>query len=283
MQTTRRDAASAPPVVVHYTSRTRHPMVEQWKDTCGPLEVRFYDDDASEALVREHRPAFLDTYRDALTPVERADYFRYLVLYVHGGIYADSDVSCITPVSQWLSEFGWTDYQLSDMDFVAGIEFPWAQSQYKATGPLPLQFNQFLIASAKKSRVMERVLSHIEHCIRTVPRDHLEATLERTGPAAFTRAILDAIQRHGIRDPSASTPSSAEYPPAMLSPDELDQNGQIVAMRADGDVPTYFKVLLLRIARSRSTARTITRQVPCSRSTTSRAPGVMAEPNICSW
>ncbi|GLE09403.1 hypothetical protein PINS_up021012 [Pythium insidiosum] len=245
MQTTRRDAASAPPVVVHYTSRTRHPMVEQWKDTCGPLEVRFYDDDASEALVREHRPAFLDTYRDALTPVERADYFRYLVLYVHGGIYADSDVSCITPVSQWLSEFGWTDYQLSDMDFVAGIEFPWAQSQYKATGPLPLQFNQFLIASAKKSRVMERVLSHIEHCIRTVPRDHLEATLERTGPAAFTRAILDAIQRHGIRDPSASTPSSAEYPPAMLPPDELDQNGQIVPMRADGNVPTYYKVLLL--------------------------------------
>ncbi|KAJ0392151.1 hypothetical protein P43SY_006252 [Pythium insidiosum] len=244
-----RPAAAPTPVVVHYTSRTRHPMVEQWKDTCGPLEVRFYDDDASEELVRKHRPEFLETYRTALTPVERADYFRYLVLYVHGGVYADSDVSCLTPVGQWLSTFGWDDYELSDMDFVAGIEFPWAQSQYRVTGPLPLQFNQFLIASTKQSRMMERILKHIEHCIRTVPRNHLEATLERTGPAAFTRAILDEIQRRGIPDPSAAKhPGASDYPPAMLPPDELDKNGQVIPMRADADADgetPFFKVLLL--------------------------------------
>ncbi|GLE05361.1 hypothetical protein PINS_up014374 [Pythium insidiosum] len=246
------DTQSAPPVLLHYTSRTKSFMVEQWKDSCGPLEVRFYDDDASEALVREHRPAFLSVYREQLSPVERADYFRYLVLYVHGGVYADSDVSCLKPVGQWLHAFGWDNYQLSDMDFVAGIEFPWPQTHYDKTGPLPLQINQFVIASAKHSRMMARVLEHIETTIATIPRDKIDRTIERTGPAAFTRAILDEITRRGIASPSSTSKNlrgtqetrPPAYPDALMVPDALEKRGQIVPMHGDAESP-FYKVLIL--------------------------------------
>ena len=33
----------------------------------------------------------------------RADMVRYLVLLVHGGVYADSDTACVAPFDQWLS------------------------------------------------------------------------------------------------------------------------------------------------------------------------------------
>ncbi|KAJ0395278.1 hypothetical protein ATCC90586_009630 [Pythium insidiosum] len=244
------DTQKQPPVLLHYTSRTKSFMVEQWKTSCGPLEVRFYDDDASEALVREHRPEFLTVYREQLSPVERADYFRYLVLFVHGGVYADSDVSCLKPVGQWLNAFGWNDYELSDLNFVGGIEFPWPQSHYDKTGPLPLQINQFVIASAKGSRMMARILQHVEKTIATIPRDKLDRTIERTGPAAFTRAILDEIARNGIAPPSPKLRGAKEtrppgYPPALLVPDQLEKQGQIVPMRGDSASEPFYKVLIL--------------------------------------
>ena len=38
---------------------------------------------------------------EALTPVERADVFRYLVLWDQGGYYADLDVTCSQPISTY--------------------------------------------------------------------------------------------------------------------------------------------------------------------------------------
>lgn len=33
--------------------------------------------------------------------MERADVFRYLVLWVHGGYYADVDVECLKPIATY--------------------------------------------------------------------------------------------------------------------------------------------------------------------------------------
>ncbi|GLE05368.1 hypothetical protein PINS_up014381 [Pythium insidiosum] len=138
------------------------------------------------------------------------------------------------------------------MDFVAGIEFPWPQTHYDKTGPLPLQINQFVIASAKHSRMMARVLEHIETTIATIPRDKIDRTIERTGPAAFTRAILDEITRRGIASPSSTSKNlrgtqetrPPAYPDALMVPDALEKRGQIVPMRGDAESP-FYKVLIL--------------------------------------
>jgi mannosyltransferase OCH1-like enzyme len=33
--------------------------------------------------------------------VERADFFRYLIVLKYGGLYADTDVQCMSPVDRW--------------------------------------------------------------------------------------------------------------------------------------------------------------------------------------
>ena len=49
-----------------------------------------------------------------MKPVQKADIFRYIVLMVHGGVYADIDVTCVRPVDQWIAHTG----NYFNMDFL---------------------------------------------------------------------------------------------------------------------------------------------------------------------
>lgn len=66
-------------------------LVESFKQS--GWEYRFYTDDAAAAFLRTHfPPAVLDAYQ-ALTPgAFKADLFRYCVLLISGGVYADVDI-----------------------------------------------------------------------------------------------------------------------------------------------------------------------------------------------
>ena len=39
--------------------------------------------------------------------VLRSDFWRYLVLATEGGVYADSDVNCLRPMSTWADDPSW--------------------------------------------------------------------------------------------------------------------------------------------------------------------------------
>ena len=56
---------------------------------------RFWDADASEALIAKHYPSFLGFYKKNLTrTVEKSDMMRYIVLHHYGGerLYTTSNV-----------------------------------------------------------------------------------------------------------------------------------------------------------------------------------------------
>lgn len=56
-------------------------------------DYRFYnDDDARSVIVKNYPKRFVDAYDNLLPGAFKADFFRYLVLLVHGGVYADIDV-----------------------------------------------------------------------------------------------------------------------------------------------------------------------------------------------
>lgn len=59
-------------------------------------EYRFYDDAACQAYVEARFPRHIGAYL-ALMPVERSDFFRYLVILGDGGVYADVDTICLRP------------------------------------------------------------------------------------------------------------------------------------------------------------------------------------------
>jgi hypothetical protein len=88
------------PRIIHQTwfetvTRAAYPnmsrLIESWKQS--GWEYRFYDDAAIESFLHTHFPKEVFEAYDALIPgAFKADLFRYCVLLIYGGVYADMDV-----------------------------------------------------------------------------------------------------------------------------------------------------------------------------------------------
>lgn len=162
-------------------------------------------------------PDLLDLYNSYPSDVLRADLLRYLILWYHGGYYADMDVFPARPIRSCPSLAPLFDPVPSDSDnkpsalpnvsLVLGIEIDepyaspklmrewhWSRSygfiQY--TMYAPRRFSPLL------RRAIVRVLAHTKrhndesNFIRG-PRYDEKTTLEVTGPGVFTDAILDVL------------------------------------------------------------------------------------------
>lgn len=97
----RRDPTRLIPRIIHQTwfepiTREKYPnfsrLSESWKQQSG-WEYRFYDDEDAANFLSTYLPAEVKEAYDILIPgAFKADLFRYCVLFVHGGVYADIDV-----------------------------------------------------------------------------------------------------------------------------------------------------------------------------------------------
>lgn len=96
----RKDPARLVPRIVHQTwyeavTPNKYPnmsrLIQSWS-TSG-WEYRFYDDATAAEFLSQHFPPHVREAYDALIPgAFKADLFRYCVLLIYGGVYADMDV-----------------------------------------------------------------------------------------------------------------------------------------------------------------------------------------------
>ena len=78
-------------------------LQNSWKVNKG-WEYRFYDDESARAFIEHHFPSrFLLAYDSIIPGAYKADLFRYLVLLIHGGIYADIDVILETNLDDFIT------------------------------------------------------------------------------------------------------------------------------------------------------------------------------------
>jgi len=65
-----------------------------WRDRNPGWKLHLWDDDECRAFVRREFPHWYAAYQGLPKDVERADFFRYLVVLRLGGVYADIDTEC---------------------------------------------------------------------------------------------------------------------------------------------------------------------------------------------
>ena len=157
-----------------------------WKALNPGCEYKLWNDTEVEALVQETSKDLIWPIWDGLKPVERADAFRYLVIYEKGGYYADVDVSCERPIHEYPVPL--------DARMVVGYQggFRMPDSTQQAS-PLQRveQFEQWFFASAPKNPVLLRTLE----IIRQKFNWRVHNPCELTGPATFSDAIHEYLNQ----------------------------------------------------------------------------------------
>jgi mannosyltransferase OCH1-like enzyme len=198
------------PKLIHQTVKDKHSMscevqesIQSWIDMNPGYTHILYDDADLLDFVRQHFPDLLPIYQGLPTNIERTDTWRYLVLHKLGGVYADSDVKCMQPISTWNQEHSF------DAALMVGI----AKRNTK-TGDTR-EFNQFVMAAMPAHPVLATMPLVIAgnlaaSLLKGFPlKGHGkaadEAILARTGPIAFTTALEAYARRVGAPWPVNST------------------------------------------------------------------------------
>lgn len=69
-------------------------------------EYKLWTDEDNDKLIEEHYPWFLDMYRSYPHNIQRVDAARYFIMYHYGGVYADLDMQCLTPLDPLVDQIG---------------------------------------------------------------------------------------------------------------------------------------------------------------------------------
>jgi mannosyltransferase OCH1-like enzyme len=161
-----------------------------------------YNDSTADEFVRKTMPSYIyQTYISLPKPVMKADYFRYIVLLVKGGIYTDIDTICLKPIDTWINKT-----TINNQGLIIGIEADaslW--DVWQGDYARQIQFVQWTIAAAPGHPILYQIVKRIAEISPTMALKTLTEMqiLEWTGPAIWTDVISNyflAKYRFSVRN-----------------------------------------------------------------------------------
>ena len=149
-----------------------------------------------------NRPDIIFMYKSITAKIVKADFLRYLVMYVEGGVYTDIDVEALRPIERFIPG----RYNQRDVDMVIGVEIDQPDfKNHSILGQKSQSFCQWTFMCKPRLPVMLRLIEHIMTWLsevaqkqgKTIPEISLDfdEIITGTGPSAFTRAVLKEMSR----------------------------------------------------------------------------------------
>jgi len=165
-QTERQPEKDLPDVVTN--------MRKKWGELNSEIEMKYMSDEEALAFVEANfDKSIVDAFKGFPLGVMRADFWRYLVVYTYGGVYADVDVEPWKAVRHWLiSEENWQRCSM-----VIGQE----------NG---VDLSQFAFAATPKHPALKAVIDLIVARYQEgIKLNFTHFVHYHTGPAVFTAGI----------------------------------------------------------------------------------------------
>lgn len=179
------------PKVIHRTWRSADipaaalPWTRTWGDRNPDFDIRFYDDAACAAFVAREMPEYLSVYHRLPRPVQRADFFRYLVVYRFGGVYVDIDMECLRPFDRFLDIAGLMLSVEEKLTPTRQLELGYRAPWQLANCVFAAEAGHWFLA-----RLIERIADSQVGCVVTAePTDG--DVLDSTGPRLLTRLYFE--------------------------------------------------------------------------------------------
>jgi hypothetical protein len=149
-----------------------------------------WDDASLRALVADHWPAGLAVW-DGLLGIQRADLGRYVVLWVHGGVYCDTDLYVARPFADMGLDESAIYLAPSTPDMVG---WPAGLTNYMMASPAGHPFWRSVLSDSLRALRRWTDRSSILYVGRTTGKALLRAVARRTGTAV--RALPGVVNMH---------------------------------------------------------------------------------------
>ena len=129
----------------------------------------------------------------------KADFFRYLILFARGGIYADIDTEALKPAHLWLPDTS----PSNTVGLIVGIEADPTREDWAVWYARRIQFCQWVMRSKVGHPVLREVIARItEITLKRKAEGRLTmdgiqslSIIEWTGPAVWTDSIFWGMNR----------------------------------------------------------------------------------------
>ena len=176
------------PPIIHQTWKTNElpPRLEAYRRSwqrCNPeADYRFYDDAGCLAFVQKEYPQFAAAYEILPFAIQRADFFRALVVYRLGGFYADVDMECLRPLARFFEMKG----------AVFCIETRLSRTRQRELGYRhPYQIANCIFAAEAGHPFLLNLIENIADLARLKPVSDPVQVEDATGPRLLTRLFFD--------------------------------------------------------------------------------------------
>mmetsp|Transcript_22526 Transcript_22526/g.53170 ORF Transcript_22526/g.53170 Transcript_22526/m.53170 type:complete len:353 (+) Transcript_22526:329-1387(+) len=178
------------PKVIHIVGKMWLKENDSWKKLNPDYTVESYNDKRCEKFVREHYPQYEFVYNH-LKSVRRFDFVRYLIVYHYGGIYADSDITCIQPIKDWGLK--------SETRFFTGMECI-------SCNDIGMQAIQWTFGATRGHPILDHVIKNVAANAFKAPSfferfGKLNKIIHMTGPGAFSDGITSYLIEKGACNP----------------------------------------------------------------------------------
>lgn len=165
------------PRVIYQTWKTRtlHENVQKIRDNIQKLNPEYrmelYDDHDMDTFIQTNMTPFMyDCYRELNVGAAKADFWRYCVLYIHGGVYLDMDSEITRPLKELIAP---TDTCIITREGNPGV------------------FNNWIMIFEKNHPIL---LKTLQICCDNIVRKTTHDVCYLTGPAGpFTAAVNEIM------------------------------------------------------------------------------------------
>lgn len=133
---------------------------EQWALKNPGFVHELFNDDTSNAIIRYLYmgiPEVVKVYNALPHVILRVDFFRYLILFAKGGVYADVDTSPIQPIPNWIPE----NVDPSELGMIIGIESDPVDKDWRKYYTRRLQFANWVLQAKPGHPILREIIAAI--------------------------------------------------------------------------------------------------------------------------
>jgi alpha 1,6-mannosyltransferase len=165
-------------------NETNSLLVQSFKQLNPNYTYLFYNDTQATDFVHKHMPPNIIRAYDMMPmTVLKADYFRYISVYVLGGVYSDIDTECLRPIDTWHDNY-------KNVGFIVAIEAE--TKKWESSFARPLQLCQWTFAARPKHPILSRMIQNIARQTKKFFNSSLTISVifDWAGPGLWTDTIF---------------------------------------------------------------------------------------------